>query len=532
SDDFLSDNDGDDDDIEYFDDFGDSVVGDSQSNTNDYAKTQDTPGNSFSLLQDRLQQLQVTEQAQQRQIESNWKEGYWNVWGCSLDPYPPVTGQDDSSNEKTVVTCLRLASTSEEDVEDAALLIVGRSDGSLVWLKMDVTAPSMSEGSGNSSNEPSTVVTYFENKLSAKATEDGGMVLGSELQRSEGNPFDAEEQLAEDVPTAPTPPFDIVAQLSSPVEGAIVDILMLPEAGQLWTISQTTPNRIQVCDLALEDETGFLLPSTQQSFQQLETSHSSPIVAMKNIPGTNEVVTVSDNGQAVIWSADTDTGGSTRFQGHVLQDNEVDSDLILSMDVDDEYLYLGTSSVKTVVGFTSRQPGVTALCVAAPGTLNDSSTQNPSGRPPTKTLIAGSVLGGLKQWELIPTGRGGVEYWPRMASQRLPGKAHAFKTLNDEFADETCSIRQLLCIQKVILAATSSELRFWDPATGQSLYEMQGLDFARGTLGTLPQPSLVTASGSVLVTNGMEQYVCVHDFAMERVTEENAQDMIQRDDEE
>lgn len=49
---------------------------------------------------------------------------------------------------------------------------------------------------------------------------------------------------------------------------------------------------------------------------------------------------------------------------------------------------------------------------------------------------------------------------------------------------------------------------------------MQGLDFVAA-------PSQVVAKDSVLVTNGMDQYVCVHDFAMERVTSENTQE---RDD--
>jgi hypothetical protein len=180
------------------------------------------------------------------------------------------------------------------------------------------------------------------------------------------------------------------------------------------------------------------------------------------------------------------------------------------------------------VGFTNREPGVSALCLAAaPESLKRNDQTSYLTRPTTKTLIAGNILGELKQWELIPVRNGeGLEYWPRMTSQRLPGKAHVFNT-NDPLPDDTLSpaIRQLLMIQQqVILAATDHDLKFWDPTTGNSLYGMQGLDFSTGSL--VRRPSLVSVNNSVLVTNGMDQYICVHDFAIERVTSENAQDMI------
>jgi len=141
-------------------------------------------------------------------------------------------------------------------------------------------------------------------------------------------------------------------------------------------------------------------------------------------------------------------------------------------------------------------------------------------------LIAGNVLGELKQWEVIPTGGGsGLEYWPRMATQKLPDKAHVFETITDEESSPSATIRGILCIQQVVLTSTDHDLKFWDPKTGKVLYEMNGLEFAAA------RPSLAVARDSVLVTNGMDQYICVHDFAMDRVTSENAQSMIERDDE-
>jgi hypothetical protein len=522
----------------YFEDF-DYVIGGTKDNNIMPEDLTMLKGNN-DILQDRMQQLVETEQAAQQQISDNWKEGYWNVWGCSLDPF---VLQDDADTSKTVVTCLRLGSTMDEDEndQDSALLIVGRSDGSLVWLKMDSATSSYNQ------NDRS-IVTYFENKLTAKSTQDGGMTIGSELQRS--NPV-------EEVDDVSTPPFDIVAQLST--TSAIVDMLVLPDATMLWTIHQDAPHLVQATSLSLEEETGFLLPSNNPEQHILQAVHTAPIVAMKSVPGHDSlVITVSKDGQTVIWEINSSGDVLVRYEGNLLEiaAGEERSDVLLSMDVDDEFLFLGTLSgqilvfslatmmhnkvevssepvlVKRFVGFSNREPGVSAVCVAAPGTLSGNDNKAPinSGRPPTKTLIAGNILGELKQWELIPTRDGnGLEYWPRMASQKLPGKAHVFDT-NSYMGNipgdlQSSAIRQVLVIQHVILVSTNHDLRFWDPFTGKSLYDMQGLNFPA-------VPSLVVAKDSVLVTNGMDQYVCVHDFAMERVISENAQDMIERDDHE
>jgi hypothetical protein len=97
-----------------------------------------------------------------------------------------------------------------------------------------------------------------------------------------------------------------------------------------------------------------------------------------------------------------------------------------------------------------------------------------------------------------------------MSSQRLPNKAHVFETdqvfLTSEEQNNLSSqtIRGLMCIQKVVLAATNRDLKFWDPETGKVLYDMKGLDF--GLLGGGIHASLVVARDSVLVTNGMDQY--------------------------
>jgi len=376
--------------------------------------------------------------------------------------------------------------------------------------------------------------------------------------------------------------------------------LPLPSARMVWTISHGTPNAIQGWKLVPYSETGLLLPSSSPSMQSskidIEIIHTSPIVAMKVISKSDEddelnddsfVVTVSDNGQVVVWEITATTDNESppsirvRLDANLLheqgQEEDYDeNDSVLSVDVDDQYLYLGRRTgrisifswsaiteedvettdagplrslpfVKSFLAFTSKNPGVSTLLAAGPGTLgarNNGSNSN-SNRPPTKSLIAGDMSGGLKQWELIPAGKGRLEYWPRMASQKLPGgKPHVYETRDYSGEDSEVgpnslfpAIRKLLCIQQVLLAVTDYDLTVWDSSTGKILYDMQGLDFTLATVGggsngdgSHHLPSLIAANDSVLITNGMENFVCVHDFAMDRITSKNAQDFLERDD--
>ncbi len=588
-------------DSEYYDDFADFdfVVGDdSVSPSNGDAEfgqnsQSDDPDSPMSVLQQRFQKLALNEQVNRQQINDNWKEGFWGVWGCSLDPYT-----EDDAQTKTSVTCVRLLQTDE--FNDSALLIVGRSDGSICWLQMETLSPQSSLSSStdndpNNSVENRSITTYFENKLVAKPTSDGGMVVDKALKRRENESDFGNFDGAGDGENIEGPsqrlPFDILAQIQTgdkPQAGweslaAIVDILPLPSAKLLLTISQSNPNVIEVWSLIPDSKTGCLLPKSplESSRVDIQTIHNSPIVGMKRIPSSEDddeddskatfVVSVSDNGQVVAWgmsATDDDSPPSMQIKldANLLEQEEDygEIDSVLSIDVDDEYLYLGTQAgkiliftlseitkeetetndaaplrslplVKSFQAFTSSNPAVSTLLAAGAGSLGGTNSGSASNRPPTKSLIAGDMSGGLKQWELIPAGEGRLEYWPRLATQKLPGgKPHVYQTRDYSFENFgegqnrfSPAIRELLCIQQVLLAATDHDLTVWDASTGKILYDMQGLDFA---LDLYQRPSLIAANGSILITNGMENFVCVHDFTMDRITSDNVDDYLERDD--
>ena len=619
--------------IEYFDDF-DFVIGENtetgyadgtsrenddinniNKNNNNKDEALSSPSSSSSMLNQRFQALALNEQLNRQQISDNWKDGYWGVWGCSL-------AGEDNNDDKTIVTCMRQAVSvfddDDDDDEDITLLIVGRSDGSICWLQMEtISSPSYDKNANNNGVDNRSITTYFENKLVAKETDNGSMIVDTALQR-ENNDVDNDIDDDDDrSSSASQSPFEVLSQIqtsskssSSSTSAAIVDMLILPAACRMiWTISHDSPNTIQGWKLIPNEETGFLLPSSSTSSSSsssssdikinIETIHTSSIVAMKIIPKNNVddssstfIVSVSDNGQVVVWevlsSSSSSSGGNIdidsesseikiRLDANLLrqqqeEEEEYDdrhSDSILSMEVDDQYLYLGSQAgrisifaLSTIVGecssgeddlgdlntpvagplqslplaksflaFTTKEPGVSTICAAGPGTLGDTTddrSSSNSSRPPSKSLIAGNVGGGIKQWELIQAGIGRLEYWPRMASQRLPkGKTHVYETkegrdnydygdYDDDDENSSPSIRGLLCIQQVLLAATDHGLTFWDSTTGKALYDMQGLKFSAVVGG---RPNLVAVNDSVLVTNGMDQYVCVHDFSMDRFSD-------------
>ena len=99
------------------------------------------------------------------------------------------------------------------------------------------------------------------------------------------------------------------------------------------------------------------------------------------------------------------------------------------------------------------------------------------------------------------------------------GMFGTFDTTNSEDVGAVRSILYLKKQQVVIAATDDGDLTVYDPSTGQVLYSMDGsFDFRSS------QASLVTATSSMLLTNGMGNYICVHDYAMERLDDDNIED--------
>jgi len=189
------------------------------------------------------------------------------------------------------------------------------------------------------------------------------------------------------------------------------------------------------------------------------------------------------------------------------------------------------------------QNGVTALTCGGEGSLSispsvrgsTSTSTNTIQRPSTSVLLTGGADGTVKQFEIIPrkleqsqdgNSDGGqglkLEHWPRLSTQRMNRRAHMFRGHEGPITALACGSSSGgvgvgggdSSSSKIISAGMDGTVRVWNPSKGgKELYRMDGFS---DTLSSL------CLDGEILVTDGMDDLVCVHDFD---VGEEDESDM-------
>ena len=87
-----------------------------------------------------------------------------------------------------------------------------------------------------------------------------------------------------------------------------------------------------------------------------------------------------------------------------------------------------------------------------------------------------------------------------MATQRMQRRAHLFK------GHEEAPITALASIDasKFLSAGVDGTVRVWDPKSGKEHFRMDGFTEALS--------SLCLQEDMYLITDGMEEFVCLHDF--------------------
>lgn len=452
----------DDDDGIFYDDF-DEPIGGGNADENSL--------DSSNVLQNRLNQLTAREQESLIRVSENWKQGFWSVRGCSLDR------GDKEFGEKGVGVSSMLP------LEDETVL-VGRTDGSICWLQIG-----------------SEYLATFTNRLSAKPGANDTISIGEELQRDEL----ASVPMPRGDPASPASAeaatrFEILGQIQA-ASGSILDMAIVgADPSHLFILSDSPLEPLRV--LAIQEDG----PVNAESFSLPTMPEMTPMMAVRPIRD-NLVLSISQSGMACLWS--------TNSLIHSFQVSIQDDTTILCMDTDDNFVYIGTSSgsvliyavdhvlggeedataLKTFSSFDNA--GVSTIYAAGEGVMGQGRSTH------TLALITGSTDGCIKQWELLPRGSQSVEYWPKLASQTMPGKAHLLQG-----ATEESPILDLKKVQEgIVLSASQGELTIWDSATGKALSTMPGLNFDRASCCVLSQ--------HLLVTNGMNQYVCVHDFSID-----------------
>jgi len=91
------------------------------------------------------------------------------------------------------------------------------------------------------------------------------------------------------------------------------------------------------------------------------------------------------------------------------------------------------------------------------------------------------------------------EHWPRMSNQRLPQRAHMFKG----HEEQTPIVALAVVDESEFLSADADgSVRAWNATKGTELFRLDGFDNLKS----------LCLNQTMLITDGMEQFVCVHDF--------------------
>lgn len=146
--------------------------------------------------------------------------------------------------------------------------------------------------------------------------------------------------------------------------------------------------------------------------------------------------------------------------------------------------------------------GVTAIRCGGNGQMSNSVTST--------ILLTGGADGIIKQYQMIkqkrpskvdnePSTDWGLMHWPRLPTQRVKDCAHIFK---GHYKAITSLLYDGGESSKILSAGADGSVRVWDPSAGSELYRMDGFK----------DLTCLCLDKEILVTNGMNEYVCVHDF--------------------
>jgi hypothetical protein len=224
---------------------------------------------------------------------------------------------------------------------------------------------------------------------------------------------------------------------------------------------------------------------------------------------------------------------------------------------------------------------VTAIHCAGPSISSSPSSSSPSSKSTAFTVVTGSSSGELKQWLVMerqrpPQDQGQkddqpvtkLDVWPKLATQRLRKTAHVFR--NGGGSGGGASSRQssvlantaaITCIQVhgnndlssattttandssstaplILSACADGTVQCWNAMTGRRVFLMDGFTSPLHSLCLYQRPNVVdddddddsapvvvaADNDNLLITDGMQHLVCVHDFGQSIAQQQQAND--------
>ena len=462
-----------------------------------------TPANTDNLssLTERVQQVQATDRAEAARIRTNWAEANWEVRGFSLDA---IDCKADGSAPLIHITTL--TPSTDPDDESEQLVWVGRSDGSLVLVQLG-----------------SDYLTHFSSTLTLEPTTGNSVSVKSKLVRDDGNNpwIEANDSFRQD-------PFGILCQ-AQPYQGQPISHLVTALHKIVYTVAQGDPQILPwlIPETTTADEEGFRLVAQPA----LPNVHPASVVGLHTVSLTNDesaptlLASVSEDGTLALWDI---SSGDLLFTCNIdatEDDYAAESLAVTSATASHGYWFLGLANGKILAYQLDQLLEATAdgspcplpACEwqanpqkAAVTAIHCMGNTTLRGLSPSLVVISGDSQGMVQQWNLLERQarvegssdtKTVLDAWPKMANQRVPGRAHLFQGHEDTIT----SITSTKNTDFVVTASRDGTVRAWHPATGKVATRMDGFEEII--------PCQLCLVGHDLLLTGSGHYVTVHDFS-------------------
>lgn len=543
----------------FFDDFGNDFFGDEGS----------SGSSNIASLESRMSEVKGAEQAYDAKIARNWSKGNWGVKGFSIDQFSSSSSSSDTPIHVSVVAA-PTSSSYANDIslpQDRALpqdhtVAIGRTDGSIFVVKLG------DQFLTNFMAVPTLKMEQREGEQTDQNvdTESSGMTVRVENEWMDSdqvkNRLQDEGTADTQQPTQTLSPFVITHQFIASEQGEPINKLVYHD---------TTEDNSIICTAA--GNSGEIrmwkMPSSSDNRNeviiqtaQLSGVHSSPIVSLETmvIKEKHILFSASRDGAFALWNLDNN---GELITSHQCSDANSGTPIPLTCadvynpssfddSVNDEngnVIFLGSQNgfvmgyvVQENNGVISFNPGpnllfrahgtdngkyeaITAIKAGGDGTISTSARLR-GDSDATRRSVSSSILltggedGNVKQWEILSQktdSSSGIrmEHWPRLSTQRMKRRAHVFSPPHD--GSVTCISQQSkVDASKFLTSGQDGSVCVWSASTGKELYRMDGFENLS---------SLAFLGRELLVTNGMQASVCIHDFGIDEDAAEKGYDL-------